>query len=116
MKPSDNYLKLVAWSEEDQGYVGSVPGWIGACCHGQDEADVYREVCRIVEEWIAIYRMDGRPLPRPTNKHFSGRFVLRTGPDMHRALAVQALSRGESLNMFITKALRKSLGEECSTS
>ena len=29
MKERDKYLKLVEWSEEDQCYVGSVPGWIG---------------------------------------------------------------------------------------
>jgi hypothetical protein len=30
-------LKIVEWSEEDQCYVSSVPGWIGACCHGDNE-------------------------------------------------------------------------------
>jgi predicted RNase H-like HicB family nuclease len=111
MKSSDRYLKLVSWSEEDQFYVGSVPGWIGDCCHGDDEAAVYRDLCGIVNEWIAIYQKDGRPLPPPTNREYSGRFVLRTGPDMHRALAVRALGAGESLNSFVVKALRKSVGK-----
>ena len=29
MKDRDRYLKIVEWSEEDNCYVGSVPGWIG---------------------------------------------------------------------------------------
>jgi predicted HicB family RNase H-like nuclease len=107
MKPRDKYLKLVAWSEEDQCYVGSVPGWVENCCHGSNEANVYRKLCEIVDEWIEIYRREGRPLPAPTNRKYSGRFVLRTGPEMHRALAVRALSQGASLNTFVVRTLKK---------
>jgi len=109
MKERDKYLKLVRWSEEDQSYIGSVPGWIDDCCHGDDEETVYRELCRIVDEWIEIYKRDGRPLPPPTNKAYSGKFILRTGPDLHRALAVLALGEHESLNSFVVKSLRKTL-------
>lgn len=109
MKPRDKYLKLVVWSEEGQCYVGSVPGWIDACCHGSDEAEVYRELCQIIDEWTEIYRKDGRPLPPATNREYSGRFVLRTGPEMHRALAVRALRKGESLNTFVVKSLGKTV-------
>jgi len=111
MKPRDKYLKLVSWSEEDQCYVGSVPGWIEACCHGRNETEVYRELYRIVDEWIEVYRQDGRPLPPPTNKEYSDRFILRAGPEMHRALAVKALIEGESLNTFVVKSLKKAVGE-----
>ncbi len=112
MKPRDKYLKIVRWSSEDRCYVGSVPGWIGDSCHGDDEAEVYRDLCRIVDEWIEIYRKDGRPLPPPTNRRYSGRFVLRVGPDLHRALAVRALIDDESLNTFLVKCLRKAVQEE----
>ncbi len=109
MKPRDAYLKLVRWSEEDHCYIGSVPGWIGDCCHGDDEEAVYREICKVVDEWIEIYKRDGRPLPPPTNKDYSGKFILRTGPDLHRALAVRALVAGESLKSFVVKSLKKAL-------
>ena len=107
MKERDKYLKIVEWSEEDQCYVGSVPGLIGKCCHGDDESRVFRKLCKIVDEWIEIYKKEGRPLPSPTNKNYSGKFILRTGSDLHQALAVRALSKGESLNRFVVKALKK---------
>ena len=62
MKERNRYLKIVEWSDEDQCYIGSVPGWIGKCCHGNNEEKVYRELCRIVDEWIEIYEKDGVPL------------------------------------------------------
>ncbi|EDN68642.1 conserved hypothetical protein [Beggiatoa sp. PS] len=66
MKESQYYLKIVEWSEEDQCFVGQCPGIVGPCCHGSDEAQVYAELCQIVEEWIAILKQEGKPLPPPT--------------------------------------------------
>ena len=66
MKDSARYLKLVEWSEEDQKYIGQCPGIVGPCCHGDDEVEVYRELCEIVEEWIEVYREKGRTLPPAT--------------------------------------------------
>jgi hypothetical protein len=43
MSESAKYVKIVAWSEADQCYVGSCPGIIGPCCHGDDEVKVYRQ-------------------------------------------------------------------------
>ena len=63
MKERDRYLKIVEWSEDDQCYVGSIPGWIGKCCHGDNEEDVYRQLCQILDEWIEIYEKDNIPLP-----------------------------------------------------
>ncbi len=66
MKDSAKYVKIVEWSEEDQCYVGQCPGIIGPCCHGDDEIEVYRELCQIVEEWLEIARNESRELPPPT--------------------------------------------------
>lgn len=63
MKERDRYLKIVEWSEEDICYVGSIPGWIGKCCHGDEKIQVYRELTELLEEWIDIYKEDKRPLP-----------------------------------------------------
>ena len=66
MKDSANYIKLVEWSEEDKCFVGQCPGIIGPCCHGDDEAQVYAELCVIVDDWISILKSSGKPLPTPT--------------------------------------------------
>jgi predicted RNase H-like HicB family nuclease len=67
MKESARYVKIVEWSEEDQCYVGSSPGLINGGCHGADEREVFDELCTVVEEAIALYKIDNKPLPPPTS-------------------------------------------------
>ena len=103
-------MKLVEWSEEDQCYVGSSPGFIGPCCHGKDETRVYKQLCSIVEEWVDIHQQEGLPLPESfAGKSFSGKFVIRVGKDLHKALAIKAAKSGESLNNLCTNLLRSSI-------
>lgn len=109
MKASDAYLKIVEWSDEDQCYIGTCPGLMLGGVHGDDEAKVYKELCQAVEEWIAIYKKDGTPLPEATaGRNYSGKFVLRTGKELHKALSVAALRYGESLNSYCVGLLRDS--------
>ena len=61
-----NYIKIVEWSNEDQCFVGQCPSVIGPCCHGQDETQIYVELCKIVDEWISNWKNSGKPLPPPT--------------------------------------------------
>ena len=66
MKESARYVKVVEWSDEDGCYVGSCPGLFLGGCHGDDERDVFEELCAIVEEMIGLYHEDGKPLPAAT--------------------------------------------------
>ncbi len=59
-------MRIVEWSEEDQCYVGSAPGLMLGGCHGADERAVFDELCRIVDETIALYLEEGKPLPPAT--------------------------------------------------
>lgn len=109
MKTSDRYLKIVEWSEEDRCYVGTCPGLALGGIHGKDETKVYKELCQAVEEWIAICKKDGEPLPEATaSKEYSGKFVVRVGRDLHKTLAIGALRHGESLNDHCVHLLRES--------
>ena len=110
MKNSDRYLKIVEWSEEDRCYVGTCPGLFYGGCHGNNEAEVYKELCEIVEENIALYRENGKLLPPETaGKEYSGKFLLRPGKELHQALAIRALQADESLNSFCLNALKMAL-------
>jgi predicted HicB family RNase H-like nuclease len=102
------YAKFVEWSDEDQCFIGRCPELMGGGVHGNDEAKVYKELCEAVEEWVELLHKDGAPLPGPlAGKKFSGKFVLRVEPALHRRLAAKALAAGESLNSYCAKTLCK---------
>jgi predicted RNase H-like HicB family nuclease len=59
MKASTRYVKIGEWSEEDQCYVGSCPNLFDGGCHGDDEKQVFAELCQIVDETIELSERDG---------------------------------------------------------
>jgi predicted HicB family RNase H-like nuclease len=112
MKTSDHYLKIVEWSEEDQCYIGRLPGLSFGGVHGDDEVEVYREICQVLDEILDLCAKDGEPLPRPTaGRSYSGKFNLRVGEELHERLAIESMKIGESLNQYCVKALKEKLAE-----
>jgi predicted HicB family RNase H-like nuclease len=114
MKPNNSkmreaakrYLKIVEWSDEDNCFVGSAPPLIGQSCHGRTEADVLAQLQVIVEEWVEILTSTGKPLPAGSAKRkFSGKFLVRLSPEIHRKVALKAMARGDSLNEFVSETL-----------
>nr|AUN37069.1 hypothetical protein [uncultured bacterium] len=65
MRPGDKYTKIVEWSDTDDCFIGSCPELFYGGCHGTDARAVFDELCVIVDENIALYEEDHRPLPSP---------------------------------------------------
>ena len=65
MSQEARYVKLVVWSEEDGCFIGSCPELFYGGCHGDNEREVFDELCQIVEGTIKLYRQDNKPLPSP---------------------------------------------------
>ena len=107
---SDDYLKIVEWSEEDQCYVGTAPGLILGGAHGRNQKKVFDALCDAVEKAIQILRKEGRLLPAATaNKRYSGKIALRIPIQLHKALALKAFQEDESLNRLIQHELQESI-------
>lgn len=103
---ASRYLKIVEWSEEDGCFVGHCPGLFHGGTHGRNEADVYRQLCEIAEEWVEMIEGDGGELPPPTTgKTYSGKFMVRIAPELHQRVALKAMARGESLNQLVAASL-----------
>ena len=66
MSESAKYIKIVEWSNEDECFIGYCPGIIGPCCHGDDEVEVYRQLCEIVDELLDRAQKKNKSFPRPT--------------------------------------------------
>lgn len=107
-KLASQYVKIVEWSDEDGCFVGQCPELFGGGCHGDDEVKVYAELTEMVEEAIEDRLAEGRNLPEPVaGQKYSGKFLFRVGPDLHRALAIRAYKEGKSLNQVCLEAIRK---------
>ena len=107
MKESDRYLKIVEWSDEDQKYIGTCPELFSGGCHGDNEAKVYKELCTIVDEVVQMMEEDGDPLPEPKRRNgYSGKFIVRVGPELHKVLAYRAQIAKDSLNDYCVGILR----------
>ena len=107
-EPAARYVKFVEWSDEDNCFIGRCPELMLGGVHGDDEAKVYAELCAAVEEMIAMIHADGHEMPHPLGKkEFSGKFLLRVDPAIHRRLAAKAFADGESLNSYCVKTLVK---------
>ena len=106
-KIASRYIKHVEWSEEDKCFVGTCPELFGGGCHGRDELAVFQQLTSLVEEAVEDLLKEGKTLPKPlASESYSGKFILRTGPELHKALAIRAFKEGKSLNQVCVEALR----------
>ena len=64
---ADHYEKIVYWSDEDQCFIGMCPEFFLGGVHGDDPVKVFKELLEVVDEWVAIFDEDGKPLPEPKN-------------------------------------------------
>jgi len=63
------------------------------------------ELHQAFEDSVEDYLAYCEELGEKPDKPFSGRFVLRTSPDLHRELYVEAKKEGVSLNQWINRQL-----------
>jgi len=58
------YPLHVRWSEEDDAYLGSIPGLIGECCHADSAEGVVSQLQDIAEDLVEHLRANGTELPQ----------------------------------------------------
>ena len=69
MSRARDYMKIVKWSYEDGKFVGVAPSLFTGGCHGDNEEEVFAELCVIVDDIVAIYEEDGDPYPPADPPH-----------------------------------------------
>jgi DNA-binding transcriptional regulator YiaG len=58
-----NYPLSVRWSDEDQVFVGSIPGLVGECCHGDTPEEVTPQLKDIAEDLVTYLSSKDELLP-----------------------------------------------------
>ena len=107
---SNRYLKVVEWSSEDNCFIGTAPGLFMGGVHGDDQTQVFQELCSVVDDVVTLFESEGKPLPAPTaDKNYSGKISLRIPPELHKTVAIRASQTDESINKFIQHQLESAL-------
>lgn len=100
------YAIELVWSEEDGGYIATVPELPGCSAFGETEEEALREVKVAQELWLKAARKEGRPVPKPVaQRRYSGRFALRMPPELHRRLDLEAKKQRVSMNQLLVSTL-----------
>ena len=100
------YMVHVKWSEEDNAYVAEVPELPGCATHGSTYETAIKNAQDAIASWIEGAKENRYPIPEPlATKKFSGKFITRIDPELHRILALKAKELGKTLNGLIQELL-----------
>lgn len=105
-KKNDKYTYRVTWSEDDAEYVGLCAEFTSLSWLAQTPEAALKGIRKLVDEVISDMLSNDESVPEPiATKHFSGKFMVRVPPDVHRELAIQAAEAGVSLNRLASAKL-----------
>lgn len=100
------YTYRVTWSADDEEFVGTcleIPSlsWLAAT-----PEDALAGLRALIDEVVSDMAQTGEQIPEPLSmRHYSGKFQLRVGEDLHRKLAIAAAENHSSLNQYVVKKL-----------
>jgi predicted HicB family RNase H-like nuclease len=105
-KTVDRYTYRVTWSEEDNEYVGLCAEFPSlSLLEGSPEAAL-KGIRSLVKKVVADLERNKEAVPEPiSTRPYSGKFMVRVPPEVHRLLAIQAAESGVSLNRLVSSKL-----------
>ncbi len=103
---NDRYTYRVTWSEEDNEYVGLCAEFPSLSWLAKSPEAALRGVRKLVKDVVKDLHDQGEAVPEPIAlRHYSGKFIVRVPPQVHRKLAIQAAEAGVSLNRLASSKL-----------
>jgi predicted HicB family RNase H-like nuclease len=106
---NDRYTYRVTWSEEDNEYVGLCAEFPSLSWLASTPEAALRGIREVVGEVVADLEAKGELVPEPiATKQYSGKFLVRVPPELHRRLALEAAEAGVSLNRIASEKLSQS--------
>jgi predicted HicB family RNase H-like nuclease len=106
MLENDRYTYRVTWSEEDEEYVALCAEFPSLSWLAAEPEAALRGIRLVVAEAVADIRSAGETPPEPLAvRLYSGKFMVRIPPEVHRKLAIEAAEAGVSLNRLASAKL-----------
>jgi len=103
---NDRYTYRVTWSEEDNEYVGLCVEFPSLSWLASTPEEALKGIRQTVADVVADMKGGGEEVPEPiSTKQYSGKFMIRVPPELHRHLALEAAEAGVSLNRLASAKL-----------
>jgi len=103
---NDRYTYRVTWSEDDNEYVGLCAEFPSLSWLSSTPEAALKGIRKLVAETVADMESNDEIVPEPIAcRQYSGKFMVRVPPDVHRNLAIQAAESGISLNRVVSSKL-----------
>lgn len=100
----DGYVARIDLNEEDDTFHGRITNISDVVTfEGKNVKELMREFATSLKVYREVCREDGREPEEP----FSGKFVLRVEPDVHRAITIAAEREEKSINRWAAEALQR---------
>ena len=102
----DHYTYRVTWSAEDAEHVGLCAEFPSLSWLARSPAAALAGIRKVVREACADMEACGERPPKPlADRVYSGKFVVRMPPEVHRMLAIASAEEGVSLNRLVNARL-----------
>ena len=103
---NDRYTYRITWSDEDEEYVGLCAEFPSLSWLARTPESALQGIRKAVEEAVIDMQKNNETPPAPiSSRSFSGRFIVRVPPEVHRELAMKAAEEGVSLNRLVSAKL-----------
>ena len=108
MLQNDRYTYRVTWSEEDNEYVGLCAEFPSLSWLEPTPEEALKGIRQTVAQVVADLKKSGETVPEPIAvKKYSGKFMVRIPPELHRRLIIEAAESGVSLNRLASDRLSR---------
>ncbi len=105
-KQRDHYTYRLTWSEEDQEHIGLCAEFPGLSWLAASPEEALAGIRKLVQDALRDMASNNEEPPQPyAVRTYSGRFLVRVPPDVHRMLSIQAAESGVSLNRLVSSKL-----------
>ncbi|MCX5887190.1 MAG: toxin-antitoxin system HicB family antitoxin [Proteobacteria bacterium] len=103
---NDRYTYRVTWSEDDNEYAGLCAEFSSLSWLDRTPEAALKGIRKLVNDVVKDMHNEGEAVPEPIAcKRYSGKFMVRVPPQVHRKLAIQAAESGVSLNRLASSKL-----------
>ena len=103
---TDRYTYRVSWSEEDSEHVGLCAEFPSLSYLGSTPEKALRGIRKVVDDVVEDMQANGESVLEPlSSRRYSGKFMVRVPPEVHRRLAREAAEADISLNRLASAKL-----------